>query len=337
MKTDGAAESANVPLLSCALPPNARFPEYARIAERLGYARVWAFDSPALYGDVWVALARAADATEGIGLATGVAVPFSRHPMVTAAAIASVAELAPGRLSCAMGTGFSAAKALGRSAMPWREVTTYLERVRSLLAGATVEIDGAACRMIHSPGFAPRRPIDVPLYLAPVGPVGMAAAREHADGVLLVAPVEERTWPTMGLYITGTVLDPDETPGSPRVIDAYGPQYATGIHALWEFSPELVESVPGGQKWLAALEEVPSAERHLAVHEGHLVAISERDRALVASAGDQLVNQPWVGDAAAIRRSALDAARQGITELLYNASGSDIPGELERYAAAVRG
>jgi 5,10-methylenetetrahydromethanopterin reductase len=29
-------------------------------AEELGYTRAWAFDSPALYGDVWVALARAA-------------------------------------------------------------------------------------------------------------------------------------------------------------------------------------------------------------------------------------------------------------------------------------
>src|SRR6266568_2373297 len=103
-----------VPRVACVLPPSADFPKYARFAEELGYTRVWAFDSPALYGDVWIALARAAEATECIGLATGVDVPFSRHVMVTASAIASVAELAPGRLACAFGTGFSAAKALGR-------------------------------------------------------------------------------------------------------------------------------------------------------------------------------------------------------------------------------
>src|SRR5439155_27145549 len=133
-----------------------------------------------------------------------------------------------------------------------------------------------ACRMIHSPGFAPSRPLDVPLLLAPVGPKGIEAARQHADGVLLVAPVEDGGWPTVGLFVTGTVLDPGESCDSPRVIDAFGPQYATSIHAMWEWMPELVETVPGGPAWLAALEQVPAAERHLAVHEGHLVAISGR-------------------------------------------------------------
>src|SRR5438270_3558181 len=117
--TEMADQPHALPRLACALPPSARFPEYAKIAEGLGYSRVWAFDSPALYGDVWVALARAADATETIELGTGVAVPFSRHPMVTASAIVTIAELAPGRLCCALGTGFSAAKALGRKPMAW--------------------------------------------------------------------------------------------------------------------------------------------------------------------------------------------------------------------------
>lgn len=324
-----------MPRLACALPPSARFPEYAELAERLGYSRVWAFDSPALYGDVWVALARAADATGSIGLGTGVTVPFSRHPMVTAAAIATVAELAPGRVSCAMGTGYSAAKALGRHAMSWSDLARYLEQVRALLKGETVQVDGASCRMIHSPGFAPPRPIDVPLYLAPVGPKGMASAREHADGVLLVAPVEDGSWPMAGLFVTGTVLDPDESYDSPRVVDAFGPQYATSIHAMWEWMPELVSSVPGGAEWLATLEPVPAAERHLAVHEGHLVAISERDQELVSSAGELLVKDGWCGTAETLRLKALDAAEQGITELLYNPSGPDIPGELERWAAAL--
>ena len=35
--------------------------EHARRAEALGYRRVWLYDSPALYPDVWVELARVAD------------------------------------------------------------------------------------------------------------------------------------------------------------------------------------------------------------------------------------------------------------------------------------
>ena len=77
----------------------------------MGYERVWVYDSPALYGDVWVALARVAESTDHIGLATGVAVGFLRHVMVTASAIATIEELAPGRLSFAVGTGFTGARA----------------------------------------------------------------------------------------------------------------------------------------------------------------------------------------------------------------------------------
>ena len=52
---------------------------------RWSIARAWLYDSPALYPDVWVALARAAERTSTIGLGPGVLVPFLRHPMTNAA------------------------------------------------------------------------------------------------------------------------------------------------------------------------------------------------------------------------------------------------------------
>ena len=126
-----------------------------RWAEALGYERVWVYDSPALYGDVWVALARIAEATDHIGLATGVAVGFLRHVMVTASAIATIEELAPGRLTFAVGTGFTGARAMGQKAMKWADLAVYVTQLRGLLHGDAVEVDGARCRMIHSPGYAP--------------------------------------------------------------------------------------------------------------------------------------------------------------------------------------
>src|ERR1700679_4191541 len=68
------------PKLSFACPPGVRSVENSKIAEKLGYERAWLFDSPALYTDIWISLARIADATERIGLGTGVAVPSMRHP-----------------------------------------------------------------------------------------------------------------------------------------------------------------------------------------------------------------------------------------------------------------
>jgi 5,10-methylenetetrahydromethanopterin reductase len=101
------------PVYSVALPPSKRVVEYAARAAELGYDRVWVFDSPALYGDVWVALARIAEAVPAIGLATGVAVPSLRHPMVTASAIATIEDLDPGRLWAYFGTGFTARMTMG--------------------------------------------------------------------------------------------------------------------------------------------------------------------------------------------------------------------------------
>ena len=44
--------------ISCCMPPGPRTVEYARLAEELGYRRLWLYDSPLLYPDVWMTLAR---------------------------------------------------------------------------------------------------------------------------------------------------------------------------------------------------------------------------------------------------------------------------------------
>src|SRR5580765_1445455 len=96
------------PILSCALATSLASHEHARIAEELGYAHAWFYDSPALYPDVWVQLCRAAERTSRIGLGPGVLVPSLRHPMVNAAAIATLVDLAgTERVAVAVGSGFT--------------------------------------------------------------------------------------------------------------------------------------------------------------------------------------------------------------------------------------
>jgi 5,10-methylenetetrahydromethanopterin reductase len=46
------------------LAPTAAVVDNVKLAERLGYQRVWLFDSPALHGDMWVALARIASGAD---------------------------------------------------------------------------------------------------------------------------------------------------------------------------------------------------------------------------------------------------------------------------------
>src|SRR5262245_35488742 len=160
--------------LSCGMPPRRDVVALARAAEAAGYARFYCYDSPALYGDLWIALARVAEGTRRIGLGTAVAVPCLRDPMVTASAIATIEELAPGRLLCAFGSGYTARRAMGKRAMSWKAMARFVDQLRGLLRGEVVQIDGAACQMLHVPGFAPRRPIELPILVAPMGPKGLA-------------------------------------------------------------------------------------------------------------------------------------------------------------------
>jgi 5,10-methylenetetrahydromethanopterin reductase len=332
------------PKLSCGFPPTRDLPDHAAAAEELGYERIWVFDSPALYGDAWVALARIADATDRIGLGTAVAVPSLRHVMVTASAIASIEDLAPGRLIAAFGTGFTARMAMGRRAMKWSDVRTYVEQLRALLRGDVVEVDGAACQLLHSPGFAPPRPIGVSLLLAPMGPKGFAAARDVGDGVVLTSepPADEleqapARWAHCAVLASGTVLEPGEDHAAERVRAAAGPWFAVVHHALWEWNPDAVDSMPGGAEWRSAIEAArPSRERHLAVHEGHVVSLTERDRQILDAAGPALLDWGWTGDAGRVRARLEQAGSAGVTEVIYTPTGPDIRRELRAFASACR-
>jgi 5,10-methylenetetrahydromethanopterin reductase len=324
--------------LSCGLPPSKDVVRYARAAESLGYERVWLYDSPALYGDIWVGLARVAEATDSIGIGTAVAVPSLRHVMVTASAIASVEELAPGRLVCAFGSGFTARCALGRRPMKWSDVTAYVQTLRSLLAGDVVEVEGVAARMLHSPGYAPPRPISVPFLLAPMGPKGFAAAREVGDGVMVTGLPVDGQWPTVALLTFGTVLDDDEDHTSERVRAAAGPWFVTGAHGMWEWARDALEHMPGGEAWLARVErDEPEGRRHLAVHEGHVVTVTDRDRGLIDAAGPLLLGTGWTGTRDAVRARYEEARSNGVTDVVYTPAGPDIERELAAFAEAVHG
>ena len=81
-----------------------------------------------------MSLARCAERTDTIGLGPAVLVPSLRHPMVTAAAVATLADLAPDRVAVALGAGFTGRHVLGQRAMRWDDVRAYVVALRALLA-----------------------------------------------------------------------------------------------------------------------------------------------------------------------------------------------------------
>ena len=170
--------------LSCGLPPGPEFADLAVLAEDLGYARVWIFDSAPLWEDPFVHLALAADRTTRIGLATAVLIPSQRSLMTMASGIATMARLSGGRFRACFGTGFTARMAMGQRPMSLDALFAYVATLRSLLAGETVVVDGKAARMLQWPGLAAPRPLTVPLWLSVLGPRGTERAPEVADGTI---------------------------------------------------------------------------------------------------------------------------------------------------------
>ena len=314
--------------LSCSFPPGPRVVEYAKLAEQLGYARVWLYDSPLLYPDVWMTLSRVADATRTIGLGPGVLVPSLRHVATQAAAIATLAAQAPGRVAAAIGTGFTGRRLLGKPPLAWKRVAEYTAALRALLAGEEALVDGTPLRLLHPDGFAPARPLAVPILVAANGPRGLEVARTHGDGVLALAdPPVGFAW--CAVARSGTLLEPGETLASPRVFEALAPAIALIYHATYESAGAAVDQLPGGRAWREAIERIPAERRHLALHEGHCVAVPARERALLDPAVGAMT---FTGTVNELRERWAALAAAGATELAYAPGGPDVPRELRAMA-----
>jgi 5,10-methylenetetrahydromethanopterin reductase len=318
--------------LSCAFATSSASHEHARIAEELGYARAWFYDSPALYPDVWVQLCRAAERTQRIGLGPGVLVPSLRHPMVNAAAIATLADIAgPKRVAVAVGSGFTGRFTLGQRPMKWVDVVEYVRALRALLRGEQVRWQGSLLQMLQPAGYGAARPIAVPFVIAAAGPKGVAAAHELGDGVFAAPmPIGGFDWSIALTF--GTVLGDGEDSGSARVLAAAG--HAAPVLFHWALENRRLDVLPNGEAWAAAYADVPADARHLALHDRHLIAVSERDRPFVT--GELLTANGLALSPAAWRERIAMLVSMGATEIAYQPAGPDIPGELERFAAAVR-
>ena len=160
-----------------------------QLAERLGYDTAWITDTHLVCRELWVTLAACATATSRIRLGPGVTVPHSRHVSVTASAIASLHELAPGRVVIGVGTGGSSAQTMGLRLEQVGRVGTLeamATSLRRLLAAEPVRFDtGVDGRLAWLDG-----PRAIPLYLAGSGPRMLETAGRLGDGAIVYATVQ---------------------------------------------------------------------------------------------------------------------------------------------------
>jgi 5,10-methylenetetrahydromethanopterin reductase len=257
--------------------------------------------------------------------------------MTNAAAVATLSAIAPGRVAIALGSGFTARYTLGQRPLRWAYVEEYVAAVRGLLRGETVEWEGAPIRMMHTDGFVAQRPVDVEVLIGADGPRGTAVAERVGDGVFAAGvPNAAAAGRSYSLLQFGTVLGEGEDVRSPRVMAAAGHGLAVVIHAMYERAgAEAVRALPGGSIWIDAIEAIPSAERHLVTHEGHMVRLTAVDEEAVSLAAHLLPQFTFSGTAAQLRERAAEYAAAGVTELVYQPAGPDVVGELAHMITAI--
>src|SRR5437879_12768370 len=109
-------------------------------AEALGWDAAFQPDSQLRRRDTYVFLAAAARATERITLGTLLANPVNRHPSVTASSIATIDELAPGRVLLGWGVGDTAVRLAGLRPARIKELEESTRPMRSPLRRQDLEV-----------------------------------------------------------------------------------------------------------------------------------------------------------------------------------------------------
>jgi 5,10-methylenetetrahydromethanopterin reductase len=160
---------------------------YAMVAEKQGFNNLWVTDH---YGNrnVYVALASAAMYTNKITFGTGVTNPWMVHPVITAQAIATLNELAPGRVVLGIGAGDKTTlEAVGiEMGKPLAAVKEAIDIFRKLTAGENVAYQGEVFKTAGAK-FNFKIKNKIPVYVGAQGPKMLEMAGKIGDGILVNA------------------------------------------------------------------------------------------------------------------------------------------------------
>ena len=145
-------------------------------AEHRGFTYVGLWDSPYNFMDIYPFFGIAAMNTQTVKMGPLVTNPLTRHPSVTASAMATIDTLSDGRAFLGLGRGDSAVKMLGWHPARWKDYEQSIHNMRGWMRGDPVELEGAPGPVVLS--WADR---DVPIVLGLFGPRGAKLAGRLAD------------------------------------------------------------------------------------------------------------------------------------------------------------
>lgn len=249
-------------------------------AEALGFDRLW--HSNEKFGRDMVAnMTLSAVHTGRIGIGAAVADPYSVHPALTAAAMATVDDMASGRVIVGMGAGGSGFPAMGiRRERPVAAMRDAVAVMRAMWSGEPATVEGEVVGVRGGVlGFPARA--GIPVVIATRGPAVLRLAGRIADGAMIATMATPRgvaaAWDFVRQGARQAGRDPDEVEVISRVdtcVDPDRDRARAGVRQMIAFL--LWSSYPNRDFVTQLGMEVPSELEAL---------IAKRDYELMFEAG----------------------------------------------------
>lgn len=332
------------------------FPTYVRAwqdvkrAEDYGFTHAWFDDSHMCYSDVFCTMALAAEHSSRIKLGTFVVIAGNRAAPTVATAMATLNELAPGRIIFGIGTGFSARNVMGMPAQPLSVLKEDVAVFRKLTAGEEATYrEGKRVREIRflhpEMGFINVRD-PIPVYVAANAPKAIRTAGElKAEGWIAVtndpgfvrngirdikaAGHTDNALDVVAL-VGACVLRPGENLMSSRVINRIGSWAMLALHTIW--SPEEIPVGPFAPPSLYDLAKryrdecimkmsTPMEKRFQEIHLGHLIFLKPEEKRFLSE--ELIRTTTYVASGAEIIEKLKAMEQAGVTSVVFRVTGTD--------------
>jgi 5,10-methylenetetrahydromethanopterin reductase len=160
---------------------------YAIQSEKVGFDYLWITDH-FNNRNVYASLALVSAYTERIKFGPGVTNPYLVHPIVTAQAVATLNEMAPGRIVCGLGVGDKTTLQMVNveQTKPLATIRESVRIIREVSSGNALSMEGEIFKVSGAKlSFKTANP--VPVFIGAQGPRMLALAAEIGDGVLINA------------------------------------------------------------------------------------------------------------------------------------------------------
>lgn len=256
--------------------------EAGLVAERLGFDEVWV-SNERFHRDMFASLGALAVRTNTVRLGSFVSDPYTMHPLVSAAAVATVDQLSGGRMMFGIGAGGSGFGAIGIGrTKPFTGLASMVEATRALLDGESVTVDG---EFTINDGRLDQLPVSrVPIVLASQSPRVLDLGGRAADAVMISTFADSALfakamrWAAEGAGAAGRqfdvaerviaridlAIDDDRDAARDRLRPLIG-YLLVLLHPNWWFLDDLGIEVPSQLGELAVANDYAGMRHHLAL------------------------------------------------------------------------